>query len=159
MSLPATTALDGVTIAPGSGLAEAIGARDAIFAMTRTAEEAVLRPAETGAWSHALRHALAARIAARNGLPDLAARHAEGAGEHAGLADPGHLPDGDLRIVLAFMDVVAAHPRDVTAEDVAGLQGAGIADADIVRLAELNAFMAYHCRLIAGLRLLAGDSA
>ena len=37
-----------------------------------------------------------------------------------------------------------------------GLQGAGISDADIVRLCELNAFLAYQFRLIAGLRLLSG---
>ena len=36
------------------------------------------------------------------------------------------------------------------------LKSAGIADADIVRLAELNAFLAYQIRLIAGLKLMQG---
>ena len=35
----------------------------------------------------------------------------------------------------------------------------GVADADIVRLAELNAFLAYQIRVIAGLRLMKGMSA
>jgi uncharacterized protein YciW len=54
------------------------------------------------------------------------------------------------------MDKVAAHTREVEAGDIAGLQAAGVADADIVRLAELNAFLAYQVRLIAGLRLMRG---
>jgi uncharacterized protein YciW len=35
------------------------------------------------------------------------------------------------------------------------LQSAGIADADIVRLSELIAFVSYQIRLVAGLRLMA----
>ena len=46
--------------------------------------------------------------------------------------------------------------RDVTEEDIKTLQKAGVKDPDIVRLAELNSFMAYQIRLIAGLRLLKG---
>ena len=47
----------------------------------------------------------------------------------------------------------------MTAADVSDLQRAGISDADIVRLAELVAFMAYQLRLVAGLRLMAGGAA
>ena len=42
--------------------------------------------------------------------------------------------------------------------DIADLQAAGVADADIVRLAELNAFLAYQIRVIAGLRLMQGHA-
>ena len=78
-------------------------------------------------------------------------------GNNAVIADPTQ--DGaclGLAPVVAFMDKVAMEAHAVTAADIAGLQGAGISDADIVRLCELNAFLAYQFRLIAGLRLLSG---
>ena len=53
------------------------------------------------------------------------------------------------------MDRVAALPRDIAAEDIAALQEAGLPDADIVRLCELNAFLSYQCRLDAGLDAIA----
>ena len=45
-------------------------------------------------------------------------------------------------------------PREIRAEDIEALKTAGVADPDIVRLCELNAFLAYEIRLVAGLRLL-----
>ena len=42
------------------------------------------------------------------------------------------------------------------AEDITALKSAHVDDADIVRLAELNSFMAYQIRLITGLRLMKG---
>jgi len=155
MSRLSTTVLDAVSLADNRAVAE----RAAIFTMTQTAEDAVLRPRDAGAWSHALRHALAARIAAQNGLPDLQARYRAEAGDLAALADPAGSVLGDLAQIVAFMDAVAVSPRDVTESDVADLQQAGVADADIVRLAELNACLAYQCRLVAGLRLMAEDAA
>jgi uncharacterized protein YciW len=134
--------------------------RAAIFEMTQAAEDAVLRPKDTGAWPHSLRAALAARIAALNGAPDMAAHFAADAGDHVPLADPAQPGDGPvMAAVVAFMDRVAADTRHVTADDVARLQAAGVADADIVRLAELNAFLAYQIRVIAGLRLMGGTPA
>ncbi len=155
-----STALSLAGIAEGTPVAGAVEGRAGIFEKTQAAEDAVLRPEDTGPWSHELRAALAARIARLNGLGDLAARYLEGAGDHAALADPA--TDGaaeGLQAVIAFMDKVAARTRDVAAEDVADLQAAGIADADIVRLAELNAFLAYQVRLIQGLRLMTGAGA
>ena len=153
MSRPSTTVLDAVPHVDDGVIAE----RAAVFTMTQSAEDAVLRPGDAGAWSHALRHALAARIAAQNGLPDLQARYRAGAGDLAALADPAGPVPGDLARVVGFMDAVSVAPRDVTESDVAGLQQAGVADGDIVRLAELNAFLAYQCRLVAGLRLMARE--
>ncbi len=135
----------------------AVEGRANIFEMTQAAEDAVLRPKDEGPWSHDLRAALAARIAKLNDEADLAARYAGDAGGFAALADPGH--DGTaqgLTHVVAFMDKVAADTRNVAADDIVGLQAAGVADADIVRLAELNAFLAYQIRVIAGLRLMRG---
>ncbi|MCK0140639.1 hypothetical protein [Aliiroseovarius sp. F47248L] len=152
-----TNALRHAGIAPDGGSAAAVEGRAAIFEMTQAAEDAVLRPKDEGPWSHELRVALAARIATLNGEADLAAQYADGACAFADLADPQN--DGaaqGLAEVVAFMDKVAIDTRNVVAADISGLQAAGVADADIVRLAELNAFLAYQIRVIAGLRLMKG---
>lgn len=154
-----TTALRTAGAATGA-VAAAVEGRANIFEMTQAAEEAVLRPKDAGAWPHALRAALAARIAALNGETELAARYARDAGDFAQLAEPA--ADGsaqDLAPVVAFMDKVAADTRHVAAADISDLQAAGVTDADIVRLAELNAFLAYQLRVIAGLRLMRGAGA
>ncbi len=157
---PEHTALRMVGVLEGSPLSAALSARAGLFDMTQAAEDAVLRPVDTGRWSHALRAALAARIAHLNGETTLAEAYAAKAGGYAGLADPSQGSDAvDLAAVLRFMDKVAADTRNVTAKDVEALQRAGIVDADIVRLAELNAFLSYQIRLIAGLRLLKGADA
>ena len=144
--------------AAGAAITGALDARAEVLAMTERAEAAVLTPADPGAWSHSLRAALAARIAAHHGLDGEAARHAEAAGAEAALADRAE--DGaalGLAAVVAFVDRVAVSPREATAADVEGLRAAGVVDADIVRLAELVAFLAYRFRLAAGLRLLGGS--
>lgn len=152
-----TTALKAAGLGTSAAIERAVQGRANVFDMTQAAEEAVLRPRETGPWSHTLRAALAARIATLNAEADLAAHYAAGAGEFAALADPGR--DGEaegLAHVTRFMDQVAARTRDVAAQDIAALQAAGVGGADIVRLCELNAFLAYQIRVIAGLRLMQG---
>ena len=136
-------------------VADALALRANIFEMSDDVETAVLRPRDTGPWPHSLRAALAARIAHLNDAKDLAARFVADAGDYAPLADPTN--DGDtvgLGPVVAFMDKVATQTRDIAASDIAALQNAGVADSDIVRLCELNAFLAYQLRVIAGLRLM-----
>ena len=150
-----TTVLSQSGIEPDSAVSSVLAHRSNVFEMTQAAEESVLRPKDTGPWSHGLRAALAARVAAHNRESDLAKHYAEHAVGYAALANPAE--DGaalDLAAVVAFMDKVAAETRDVTAADVADLQATGISDADIVRLAELNAFLAFQMRVIAGLRLM-----
>lgn len=150
-----TTALKGVDLDTGSASDDAVVGRANIFNLTQAAEEAVLRPQECGAWSHALRAALAARIAVLNDERVLAGQYMADAGEFAALADSSD--DGadlGLAAAVAFMDKVAADTRNVAAPDISGLQAAGISDADIVRLCELNAFLAYQLRVMAGLRLM-----
>jgi len=150
-----TTVLTQAGIETGGAVSSALEHRANILEMTQAAEETVLRPKDAGPWPHGLRAALAARIAAHNQESDLAEHYAEGAEGYAALANPAE--DGaalELAEVVAFMDKVAAETRDVTAADVADLQAAGVADADIVRLAELNAFLAFQIRVIGGLRLM-----
>jgi len=148
-----TTALKsaGLGNAPG----DAVEGRAKIFKMTQAAEEAVLRPQDYGRWSHELRAAFAARIALQYDERALSDQYAASAGAFASLAEPSQDgADDGLETVVAFMDKVATDTRNVTAADIAGLQAAGISDADIVRLCELNAFLAYQLRVIAGLRLM-----
>lgn len=154
MSMNETT-LASAGIGETGPAADVVALRSNIFEMTAVAEEAVLRPREPGRWPHPLRAALAARIAALNGVGDLAVRYASEAGDFAGLANPAR--DGaeeGFGPVLAFMDKVAVEARNVVATDISALQDAGVADADIVRLSELNAFLAYQIRVVAGLRLM-----
>lgn len=146
---------------PESGsVADAVATRAKIFAMTQAAEEAVLRPQDCGAFSHALRAGLAARVAQQAKDEALAQHYLKGAGEYAELADPAETGAGQgLRTVVTFVDKVANQTRDISAEDIAGLQAEGVADADIVRLCELVAFLAYQSRVISGLRLMQGAAA
>ena len=156
-TLPATSVTASVAGLSGTATEAAIAARRDIFEKTEAAEIAVLTPAEAGGLSHDLRHALAARIAALHGADDQAARYRAGVKEAtlAALADVGTTaPDPRLAAMLRFTDAVSTKPAGITAQDVRDLQVAGISDADIVRLAELNAFLAYQLRLIAGLRLM-----
>jgi len=132
--------------------------RGTTLAMTQTAEDAVLRPSDPGAWPHDLRAALACRIARLNQSAALAATYAAmiGSSPHAALADPKtSSADETLAAALAFVDHVATEPKDITGDDIKVLQTTGISDADIVRLTELVAFMGYQVRLTAGLALLA----
>ena len=108
-----------------------------------------------------LRLALAARIAHLNNADNLATAYREklGGSRFADIADPTKAnTHTDLAACLAFTDQVATRPSAITAADIQNLQDAGIADADIVRLTELNAFLAYQIRLDAGLALMAGAS-
>ncbi|MDC1171839.1 hypothetical protein OAU04_02600 [Alphaproteobacteria bacterium] len=136
----------------------AVDNRSNIFNMSDAAEEAVLRPKEYGAFEHGMRAALAARIAFLNHEDVLAQKYLEDAGNFKKMANPSYKGEKkDLTSILLFMDKVTKETLNVEAEDIATLQNAHVSDADIVRLAELNSFMAYQIRLIAGLRLMKGD--
>ena len=136
----------------------AVDNRSNIFNMSDAAEEAVLRPKEYGAFEHGMRAALAARIAFLNHEDALAHKYLEDAGNFKEMANPSYKGETkDLTSILLFMDKVAKDTRNVKAEDIATLKNVHVSDADIVRLAEINSFMAYQIRLIAGLRLMKGD--
>ncbi len=131
--------------------------RAEIGELSRAARRAVLSPADVGGWPVAWRHAVAARICTLHGQDGLAADYAAGAGEYAPLADPeNHADDDRMRTVLAFVDQVATQPSDIAAGDIAGLGDVDVSGADIVRLCELGAYLAYECRVAAGLSLMKG---
>ncbi len=86
---------------------------------------------------------------------ELAAR-AGATGATAALADPAFRGEGDARLcaLIAYTDRVSLAPRDTVADDIEGLRAAGLGDADIVRLAQLVAFLAYQIRVVQGLKLM-----
>lgn len=158
MDMENSTAVRYSGIQKGTPAHEALTVRANVMEMTCQAEQAVLKPGDCGSWSHSLRAALAARMATQNDLPDLAGYYMTMIKDELDkpLANPDY--DGSaegLDHVIAYMDRVAVRPRDVLDTDISTLQTAAVSDADIVRLTELNAFMAYQVRLVAGLRLLA----
>lgn len=132
--------------------------RTEIAGMSRAAQKAVLDPVSAGGWSAAWRHAVAARICRQHGQDALADGYLAQAGDAAALADPANTGgDAQEQVVLAFLDRVATDPKEVEADDISRLTAAGVSEPDIVRLCELAAFLAYQCRVSAGLALLAGD--
>lgn len=146
----------------GAAASAAAQSRSNIFEMSRQAENAVIDPRDPGGFPSAWRRAVAARIAIQNALPDLAAHYLADVADPAlrGLADPTEAGrDARERSVITFMDRVATQPRAVQAEELEALKAIGVAEADIVRLCELNAFMSYQCRVLAGLAALKGASA
>lgn len=156
MSLFETTTLLAAGAKRGGQIADAVQNRANIFEMTQAAEDAVLRPKDCGAFPHDLRAALAARIAARAKDMELAQRYAQAAGARTDISDPAQNGGMDDAVLVAFVDKVAGATKDIAADDIAQLQNAGVSDADIVRLCELVAFVAYQVRVVAGLRLMQG---
>lgn len=149
-------------VRPGGAVAAALAGRADVLAMTRESEQASLAPRDPGSLSHGERAALAVRIARLHGEVDLAAHYADrlaragATGATAALADPAFKGAGDKRLaaLLAYVDLVSVAPKDTTAGDIEGLKAAGIGDADIVRLAQLIAFLAYQIRVVQGLKLM-----
>jgi uncharacterized protein YciW len=147
-------------VLPGEAAHDALAARAEIVAMTQATHDAALKPRHPGGLSHAERAALASRIARLNADPALAEhydalmREASASTEVERIADPAFKGSGRIGALIAYTDLASTAPRDAEPGDMDALKQAGIGDADIVRLAELNAFLAYQIRLIAGLKLM-----
>jgi len=151
-----------VGIEQGTRLAEVVAGRADIMALTQQTHDGALTPRVPGGISHAERAALAWRIAKINdqkafedhfeamlemaGAPDDAARLADI------WFDGGSDPRS--RALIRHVDLVAHSPKEATRGDIELLQKAGIADDDIVRLAELVAFVSYQIRVAVGLQLM-----
>lgn len=145
----------------GTPLASALAQRAEIMGLSQASHDAVLRPRDPGGLSHAERAALAARMARWNADPALSGHYRAllaQAGETPALAAvaTGESPAVEPRFaaIIRHADLLTQRARDARKEDIAALVAAGVADTDIVRLAELAAFVNYQVRVIAGLRLL-----
>jgi len=154
MSIFETSTLGVSDVSAESSLGKAVSTRSNIFEMTQLAESAVLRPLEYGMFPHEVRVALAYRIAVSAGETRLAEYYAASVGDKFNLAE-SIMIEGELESTLiSFVDKAANDTRNIVAEDISKLQAVGVSDADIVRLCELIAFVAYQVRVTAGLRLM-----
>jgi uncharacterized protein YciW len=149
-------------VPPASKLGEALKKRSEILRLSEAAHDAVLLPRDPGGLSHALRAALAARMCRHVGNDDLAG-HYDGYLAHSGDLDVAPLahPDGKsgetrLDAIARHADLLTVAPREATRADIEVLKAAGVAEPDIVRLAELAAFVNYQLRVVAGLKVLKG---
>lgn len=147
----------------GPGLAGVLAERAQILGLSQAAHDAVLLPREPGGIGHAERAALAVCMARANADAALADHYREllrRAGASPALlaiaegTDPAADTDARLHAIVRHVDLVTLSPRDATKADIAALVTAGLSEPDIVRLAELIAFVNYQARVIAGLRLL-----
>lgn len=151
-----------LSLQPEGVVATALALRADVLEMTEATEAAVLTPKEPGGLSHGVRVALALRIARLHGCETLVSvyddtlRQQQADEATVALADPGFNGGDDVRSqkILAFTDQIATSPKDTTAADIESLSNAGLAEADIVRLTQLNAFLAYKIRVVEGLRLM-----
>ncbi|GBQ18785.1 hypothetical protein [Tanticharoenia sakaeratensis] len=136
--------------------------RRPIFDMSREAIEAVLQPDDPGGLSLGFRAAIAVRIAAMSGVGQAATwfnARLEAAGNaeaYRQIAD-GALPDdgnASVQACVHYVDLVTRTPEAATRALIGKLSSAGLADADIVRLAELVACVHYAVRLSAGVAMM-----
>ena len=156
------TTLRTAGVRPDSKLAEIVEGRADIMALTQATHDAVLKPRVAGGITAAERAAFACRMARLNGNTALAAHYEQlmPPGNHdsviSRIADPASAGDGDPRLaaLIRHVDLVTQAPKDASRHDITALVAAGVAPADIVRLAELIAFVNYQIRVVAGLRLL-----
>lgn len=155
-----------VGVVPDSHLAALLQGRADIFALTQSTQNAALNPQTAGGISPLERVALACRIALLNHVPELANQYRQSYQQIISsdtalfqrLADPAQtgtdVDDARLTALIRHVDLVTQTPRDASRADIQALREAGLAEADIVRLSEIIAFVNYQLRLVAGLQLL-----
>jgi uncharacterized protein YciW len=146
---------------PDARISNLLARRAELMVLTEASRKAVLTPVEPGGLSHALRALIAVRASERLGdirMKDHYYEHftqCEDFYDLIGLVEPdAKSGDAWLQAVLDHADMLTCRPRAATRDDIQTLYKAGISDADIVRLAELAAFLGYQARLVAGLRLM-----
>ena len=158
------SASDLIATLSGSGpaLAGILAERAEIMRLSQASHDAVLLPRQPGGLGHAERAALAARMARHNREPELETHYRRlllSAGESPVLAAIAEAADDialddRLRAIVRHVDLVTLAPREASRADIAALAAVGLSEPDIVRLAELIAFVNSQVRVIAGLRLL-----
>ena len=156
MSIFENSTLGVSAVSVESSVGKAVSTRSNIFEMTQLAESAVLRPLEYGMFPHEVRAALAYRIASSARETRLAEYYTELVSDKFNLSDYIMIEGEPESTLIPFVDKAANDTKNIVAEDISKLQAVGVSDADIVRLCELIAFVAYQVRVAAGLRLMNG---
>lgn len=164
--LPFLTALatNTSTGAQHHDLTDVMATRANILSMSAQANAAVVSPQKPGRLSHALRTALAARMARLSCVPALEAIYLEtlnGLNPTSALTALAHYnsiseDNAFLAALTDYADMVTLRPQDATRSDIQKLQQAGFTDAEVVHLAELIACVCYLSRLTLGMQALAG---
>lgn len=130
---------------------------------TELCRQTVLTPAHGFDLGHALRAALAARMARFIGQEELAVNYdamlvkAGATPLLSGIAAGADLPedaDAFVRAILRHADLVTKTPRNNTKADIEALEAAGLSNPQIIALSELIAFVNYEARVIVGLAML-----
>lgn len=129
---------------------------------TELCRETVLSPNHGFGLSHALRAALASRMARFIGREDLAAVYdlilddAGGDPDLAAIASGAETAAADAftSAVIRHADLVTKTPRDNSRADIERLEKAGLTNPQIIALSELIAFVNYEARVLVGLSLL-----
>ncbi|TAJ34105.1 hypothetical protein [Bosea sp. (in: a-proteobacteria)] len=150
------TLIEKLVAAPvGSALAEALLSRADILNLSEASHDAVIIPQSPGGLRHGLRAALAARMARQYELPNLAEHYEALMRQNCEDEEPDDgVTQGRTNAIVAHADLLTLRPRDATRTDIETLKAAGLTEPDIVRLAELSAFVSYQARVIKGLQAL-----
>lgn len=153
--------LSGIT--PDSELYQIRRERPDFVDGTELCRQTVLTPAHGFDLGHALRAALAARMARFLGHNDLSKAYDDMLAQAgatpllSGIAGGADLPvdaDGFLRAILRHVDLVTKTPRENTRADIEALKAAGMSNPQIIALSELIAFVNFEARVIVGLEAL-----
>jgi alkylhydroperoxidase domain protein/CMD domain protein len=172
---PAATELDVISdlagIRPGSPLAELRSQRPEAMQNAQASYEALFDPAEPGPLTSVERLATALRVATIHVATEAAAHYRQrlgdaGAAPEIVAAAEGQKPDGQtdfavprrLQMILRHADLLGTHPVDATPDDLQALADAGLSTTEIVSLSQVIAFVSFQVRVLAGLRLLGGQS-
>ncbi|WP_052182819.1 hypothetical protein [Rhizobium sp. YS-1r] len=150
-------------IKPGSELYRIRRERPDYVEGTELCRQTVLEPNHGFDIGHAMRAALAARMARLIGRNDLARTYdlmLEEAGSDetlAAIASAVELPTGaDIftQALVRHADLVTKTPRNNTRADIERLEAAGLSNPQIIALSELIAFVNFEARVIVGLEAL-----
>ena len=152
-------------LAPESPLWRLRRQRPDVVRHSQASYDALIRPRELGDLGLAERAAVALRVAALNGDAGLGAHYRallaerDPDGRLTAFAGAGDAPDARLEAIQRHVDRVAAAPGTATRAHLAELERHGVGAREIVTISQLVAFVSYQARVLAGLRLLRGETA
>lgn len=148
---------------PGSELHEIRRERPEFVEGAEDCRQAVLEPKHGFGLSHALRIALAARMARMLGQEQLMATYEAMLQTFdrdpqllaiASGASSGEASDQFIAAIVRHVDLITVTPRDSSRADIERLAAAGLSNPQIIALSELIAFVNFEARVIAGLTAL-----
>lgn len=153
-------------IAPGSAIFELRRQRPDVVRHMQASDDAILRPSNPAGLTHAERAAVALRIAHAIGdhrlaghyRGDLARLDSTDRLSAAAQHEIGKVADVRLKAIFTHADRLTADPDTARPEHLAALAAAGLSERAIVGLSQVIAYVNYQARVLAGLRMLGGQS-